>query len=195
MYSSNAILNLFLQSTGKYSIEQINYIPTGVSGVGIVATILLGWYSDITKARWHVGIFLSFTAIISGALVLNPPTYNAKLFALLLNGCQYAGQTSFFAWANDLCYADDAKRSIILAAMNTFSIVVYMFWSIVFYNTAQSPDWRSGSIAMMCMGSALLVTTLVVHVLEKRDQEKESKRASPMDLGEEGAVVAEDTKI
>ena len=147
MYSSNAIMQLYLRGTGDYTIEQVNYIPTAVSGMGIVATLLLGWYSDYNprRNRWHVGILLSFTAVTSGALMLRPPTRAAKFAALILNGTQFAGQATCFSWANDLCRNDDAQRSVIIASMNMFSIAVYMFWSILFYNATQGPDWYEGN--------------------------------------------------
>lgn len=93
MFSSNAILNIFLKYTKQYTVQQVNYIPTAVSGIAIVSTLVLGWYTDFTKKSWHVGILLSWTAIITGSIMLNPPTYGAKLFALFLNGMQYANQT------------------------------------------------------------------------------------------------------
>jgi ACS family pantothenate transporter-like MFS transporter len=55
MFSTNAVMNIWLKSLGTYSIPQISYIPAGVSAVGICMTLALGWYSDITKKKWHVG--------------------------------------------------------------------------------------------------------------------------------------------
>lgn len=175
MYSSNAIMQLWLKSTKDYSIEEVNYIPSSVSGLGIVMTLILGWYSDYnTRNRWHVGIFLAFTAIISGSLMLNPPGRAAKFAALILNGCQYAGQTVSFAWANDLTRKDDAKRSIVIASMNMFSVAVYLFWSILFYNTTQGPDWYEGSCAMIAMGCFLFVVTIVCYLLQCRQEKQEA---------------------
>lgn len=179
MFSTNAIMNLWLSSTGNYTVEQVNYIPTAVPAVGIFMTLLLGWYSDFTKRQWHVGIILAFTAMISGAIMLDPPSRGAKFFALFLNGSQYASQTVLFAWANAMTREDDAKRGVILGGMNTFAIAVYMFWSIVFYSTTQGPDWRGGSIAMMCMGAALFITTIVVYFLQRRDKKIEVVDAAP----------------
>lgn len=189
MFSSNAIMNIWLSSTGDYSVEQVNYIPSGVAGVGIVATLLLGWYSDFTKRQWHTGIILSFTAIISGAIMLNPPSRGAKFFALFLNGVQYAGQTTLFAWANSLTYEDDAKRGVIIGLMNTLSTAFYMFWSILFYSTTQAPEWRKGSIAMVCMGVALFVTTIIAFLLENRDK-KRLKESTPTGPGQDGNETA-----
>ena len=175
MYSSNAIFQLWLSSTGEYPVSQVNYIPTSVSGMGIVATLLLGWYSDYnTRRRWHVGIFLSFTAIISGSLMLKPPGDAAKFVALIMNGCQFAGQTVMFAWANDMIRRDDAKRSIIIASMNMFSVAVYLFWSLLFYNATQAPDWYEGNCAMIAMGSFLFVITLACYLLQRRQERQEA---------------------
>jgi ACS family pantothenate transporter-like MFS transporter len=181
MFSTNAIMNLWLSDTGNWTVQQANYIPMGVAGVGIAATLFLGWYTDFTKLAWHVGVILGLTAIISGAVMLSPPSDGAKFFALFLNGCQYASQTVMFAWANDLTRSDDAKRAVILGAMNTFSTAVYMFWSILFYNATQSPDWHEGSIAMICMGVAFFITTLVCYFLERRDKRRQHTGAVDRD--------------
>lgn len=47
-----------------------------------------------------------------------------------------------------------------------------MFWSILFYSTTQGPDWKEGSIAMICMGLALAITTIGVWYMEKRDKRR-----------------------
>jgi hypothetical protein len=122
MFSTNGIYQIWLRTTGNYTVEQVNYIPTSQAGFGIVCTLLLGWYSDWdTSRRWHVGFILSVTAIITGALMLNPPNEAAKFAALILNGAQYSGQAVMFSWANDLTRHDDAKRAVIIASMNMVS--------------------------------------------------------------------------
>jgi ACS family pantothenate transporter-like MFS transporter len=147
--------------------------------MGIVATLVLGWYSDWNPSRrWHVGVLLSFTAITSGALMLAPPTRGARFAALIMNGCQFAGQTVMFAWANDLIRRDDAKRSIVIACMNMFSVAVYLFWSLLFYNATQAPRWFEGDCAMIAMGCFLLVTTLATYFLQRRQEKQEGLTVS-----------------
>ena len=181
MWSSNAIFQLWLKSgdAGTYTTAQVNYIPSSVSGLGIVATLALGWYSDYNpRHRWHVGVFLAITAVISGALMLSPPSRASKFAALIMNGFQYAGQTVFFAWANDLTRQDDAMRSIVIASMNMFSVAVYLFWSLLFYNTTQAPNWYEGSCAMIAMGCFTLVMTLICYALQLRHEKKNRALAS-----------------
>ncbi|CAK3937685.1 Pantothenate transporter FEN2 [Lecanosticta acicola] len=193
MYSSNAIMQLWLKDIGGYSVPQVNYIPSSVSGMGIVATLLLGWYTDFNpRHRWHVGILLSFTAIISGALMLSPPTKAAKFAALILNGCQYAGQTVFFAWANDLTRKDDAKRSIVVACMNMFSVAVYLFWSLLFYNATQAPDWFEGNCAMIAMGGFTLVMTLACYFGQRWQEKQDFLESNEWPATEEETHVDEE---
>ncbi|EME43195.1 hypothetical protein DOTSEDRAFT_72543 [Dothistroma septosporum NZE10] len=193
MWSSNAVMQLWLKSTGDYSTQQVNYIPSSVSGFGIVATLLLGWYSDYnTRNRWHAFVFLSFTAVISGALMLSPPNRAAKFVALIMNGCQYAGQTIAFAWANDLTRKDDAKRAIVISSMNMFSVAVYLFWSLLFYNATQAPDWYEGSCAMIAMGCFLFVVTIVCCLLQRRQEKQEAEEVGGWDVDEEKVDVKGD---
>ena len=154
--------------------------------MGIVTTLLLGWYSDWNpRNRWHVGVLLSFTAITSGSLMLSPPTRGAKFAALIMNGCQFAGQTVQFAWANDLIRRDDAKRSVVIASMNMFSVAVYLWWSLLFYTATQAPNWFEGDCAMIAMGCFLLVTTIAVYLLQRRQERQEAMEVRPYDgIGE-----------
>lgn len=192
MYSSNAIFQLYLRSTGDYTTQQVNYIPTSVSALGILATLALGWYSDYhpRRNRWHVGILLSLTAITSGALMLRPITRAGTFVALILNGAQFAGQTVMFAWANDLTRHDDAKRSVIIASMNMFSVAVYLWWSIVFYNATQGPRWYEGDWAMIAMGLFLLVVTVGTYAGQRRQEKREREVGGGGWIGEEGVVTS-----
>lgn len=199
MYSSNAIMQLWLKGTDDYTVPQVNYIPSSVSAMGIVATLLLGWYTDYNpRHRWHVGILLSITAIISGSLFLSRPARPAKFAALIMNGFQYAGQTVFFAWANDLTRADDAKRSIVLASMNMLSIAFYMWWSLIFYNATQGPDWYEGSCAMIGMGCLLLVTTMATAGLQWRQERLDDRGLQHADMpenAEAASIGGQKTKV
>ena len=80
-----------------------------------------------------------------------------------------------FAWANDLIRGDDAKRSVVIASMNMFSIAVYMFWSILFYNATQAPRWFKGNWAMIAMGLFLLLATIATYLLQRRQERQEAE--------------------
>lgn len=202
MFTSNAIFQLWLKSgsAGNFSTPQINYIPSSVSALGIIATLALGWYSDSNprRNRLHAGVFLAITAIISGGLMLSPSSSShraSKFAALILNGCQSAGQTVFFAWANDLTRHDDAMRSVVLASMNMFSIAFYLWWSLLFYNTTQAPRWFEGSCAMIAMGAFTAVMTGVCYALQVRDERKKKKKKDEEEMASLGGERREDVVV
>jgi MFS transporter, ACS family, pantothenate transporter len=164
-----------------------------VSGIAIVANLLFSWYADWFKGddgRTHVGIWLSITGLISGAIMLNTPSVNAKLFALFLNGVQLGFRSVLFAWANDICRKDDAKCAIVLGFMNAMSkasssppitpfdefiaIAFYIFWTLCFHNTKQAPMWREGSIAMIANSLAMFLSVLSVAWFTRRDKKREA---------------------
>lgn len=178
MFSTNAVLNLYLKWTGDYSIQLVNYMPLGVPAVGIVGTLVLGWYSDFSGGSWHVGVLTSLTAIVSGVVMLSSRSKTATMFALYLNGIQYANQTVMFAWASRTTFDDAPKRSIILAAMNTAAVAFYCWWPLLFYAADQAPAWHAGSIAIIVCGVAMLGGVLVIRHLERRPREIHAMPAS-----------------
>ncbi|KAL2820847.1 MFS general substrate transporter [Aspergillus cavernicola] len=171
MWADNGILNLYLKYLGTYSVELINYIPTAVYAIALVSILLCSWYADYFQkagGRWHVGVFLSVTAIISGAIMLNPPSHSAKMFALFINGLQLGYRGVLFSWGNDLMRKDDAKRGIVIGMMNAMTIAFYIFWTLLFYNTEQAPMWREGSIAMIVTGVCMIFSVGSVVFFERR---------------------------
>lgn len=59
--------------------------------------------------------------------------------------------------------------------MNMLSVAVYMWWSIVFYNATQAPNWRSGSIAMLCMSVFLGIVNTGCLWGQKRQERAEAR--------------------
>ena len=112
--------------------------------------VVLGLQSPKTLACWRITVFHSHHIRRTHARSTKPSStvhcadHERKLIRLTsrcskrrltpAQGCQFAGQTVMFAWANDLIRRDDAKRSIVIACMNMFSVAVYLFCSLLFYN-------------------------------------------------------------
>lgn len=48
------------------------------------------------------------------------------------------------------------------------AIAFYIWWTLVFYNTAQGPDWYEGSIAMIVNGIVMIISVFVVVWFEQR---------------------------
>lgn len=55
-----------------------------------------------------------------------------------------------------------------------FSVAVYLFWSLLFYNATQAPDWTKGSYAMIGMGCLLFCVTIACYLLQRRQERIEN---------------------
>ena len=63
-----------------------------------------------------------------------------------------------------------------------FSVAVYLFWSLLFYNTTQAPNWYEGSCAMIAMGVFLLIMTIVCYLLQRRQEKQELSQTIGWDM-------------
>ncbi|KAK0468438.1 MFS general substrate transporter [Desarmillaria tabescens] len=181
---SNNIMGQWLKAIGGYSVEQIDYYPSGATAFAIASTLVCATWTDYTRIRWPVLVYMSVACIISAVclLVWGSPT-GLKFFAFYIAGASYAGQATTFAWANQICADDDQERGIVLASMNMWNNVINAWWPLVFYPATDAPRFHRGMIALICVSVATLGVTGLVWYLERREKRAEKKVSD--DDGEE----------
>lgn len=170
-YATNSLFALWLKYFG-YSIPQRNYYPMGVYAVGVVATLIAGFYIDKTKARyhWRAATFIGISMIVSTIMLLVRPFSDKVVFAAhYISGISYSGQAVVFAWANVVCHYDLEERSVVLGSMNMFSSAVNAWWSILFYAADKAPKFRMGCWAMLATSSSSIVVLIIIRYLQKRE--------------------------
>jgi ACS family pantothenate transporter-like MFS transporter len=119
-FSSNSLLALYMKSTKRYSVAQLNNYPTGVPAVGIVSTLFWATLTDFLGGkRYLVGYWIGITGVVTAAMILNPHASTASIFgAYYWAGTVYACQATFFAWANDaMRWEEDSLRAVVIASM------------------------------------------------------------------------------
>lgn len=170
-YCSNSLFALWLKYF-DYSVEDRNHYPMGVYGVGIMATFLCALYVDHTggKYHWHIGIFISVALMISAIMILAKPHSDGVMFiAQYIAGISYAGQATFFSWANLVCQDDLQERAVVLASMNMFSGAVNAWWSLLFYAATTVPSFKKGSYAMIATTICAAILAGAIRYLQKKE--------------------------
>ncbi|KAF8165190.1 major facilitator superfamily domain-containing protein, partial [Crassisporium funariophilum] len=192
-FGSNNLMGQWLKAIGGYSVEQIDFYPSGATAFAIVSTLICATWTDHTGVRWPVLVYMSIALIISSICILvwSSPTA-LKFFAYYLAGASYAGQATTFAWANQICADDDQERAIVLASMNMWNNVVNAWWSFVFYPATDAPRFRNGMIAMICVCVATLGITWVVYYLEREELRTRVKSAEETGTSTATAEPSED---
>ncbi|KAH0840074.1 major facilitator superfamily domain-containing protein [Lanmaoa asiatica] len=117
-FGSNNLMGQWLSAVGGYSVEQVDYYPSGVTAFGIVSTLVCATWTDYTRTRWPVLVYMCFCCTVAAICILvwSSPT-GLKFFAYYIAGAAYSGQATTFAWANQICADDDQERAIVLASM------------------------------------------------------------------------------
>ncbi|PMD18874.1 pantothenate transporter-like protein [Hyaloscypha hepaticicola] len=186
-FSSNSLLALYMKSTKRYSVAQLNNYPTGVPAVGIVSTLFWATLTDFLGGkRYLVGYWIGITGIVTAAMILNPHASTASHFgAYYWAGSVYACQATFFAWANDaMRWEEDSLRAVVIASMNCGSNAVNAWWSILFYSANFAPKFTKGMWAMIGTSIALVIWTSGLLYIAMKTEKKRIAEAQ-VEYGDE----------
>lgn len=177
-FGSNNLMGQWLSAIGGYTVEQVDYYPSGVTAFGIASTLVCATWTDYTRARWPVLVYMCFCCTVAAICILvwSGPT-GLKFFAYYFAGASYAGQATTFAWANQICADDYQERAIVLASMNMWNNAVNAWWPLLFYPATDAPHFKRGMIAMICTCAATLGVTWLVWYLERREQRLARRKA------------------
>lgn len=81
---------VWLKALDKFSVYQINLIPTGAQAVGLVTTLAYSWLSDgLGGRRWEVLLIPGLVNLVGMIIVAIGPGFGATLFGYLLNGASW----------------------------------------------------------------------------------------------------------
>ncbi|APA08478.1 hypothetical protein SS1G_02173 [Sclerotinia sclerotiorum 1980 UF-70] len=165
-FSSNSLLSLYMKSTNKYTVSQLNNYPTGVPAVGIISTLFWATLTDFLNGkRYLVAYFIAITGMATSAMILTTSNVPTIFAAYYWAGAVYACQATFFAWANEaMRFENDALRAIVIASMNCGSNAVNAWWSLLFYGADEAPRFTKGMWAMIgtCIAMAIWTTILLL---------------------------------
>jgi len=172
-FGSNNLMGQWLSVIGGFTVEQVDYYPSGVTAFGIVSTLVCATWTDYTRARWPVLVYMCVCCAIAAVCILvwSSPI-GLKFFAYYLSGAAYAGQATTFAWANQVCAGDDQERAVVLASMNMWNNAVNAWWPLLFYAAPDAPRFKKGMITMICTCAATLAVTWLVWYLERRERHR-----------------------
>ncbi|THH33651.1 hypothetical protein EUX98_g526 [Antrodiella citrinella] len=99
-FGSNNLMGQWLKAIGGYTIEQIDYYPSGMTAFAIASTLVCATWTDATRsrARWPVLVYMCVACVIASiCLLVRKAPVGLNFFAYYLAGASYAGQATTFA--------------------------------------------------------------------------------------------------
>jgi ACS family pantothenate transporter-like MFS transporter len=188
---------LWLKAESR-SVSTINIQPTGQAGLAAAVQIFGGMLSDsplLRGKRWQVIIAMQLGTLIGTIiLVIWNVSDSLKYAAFYLSYCSSGVPGLYYSWYPELIPHDHEMRGFVVAASNTFSFIMQIWWQLALWRTIEAPAFKGGFIGATAAGVGTIVLCLVLRLLEHRDRRKRaSYEQDPRDIETslEGASITE----
>lgn len=173
--SQQPFFSLWLKAE-KYSVYEINVLPTGRWGLGTFVQVVAGMLSDsplLSGNRWQALSFMQAGTLFS-TIVLAIWNVPLKLiWAAFYLSYMAAGVPGIWSsWYPDLKPHDHEMRGFVMASSNMFSYIMQIWYSDAVWRTVESPRFKPGFIAASVFSVAIILMSLLISFLENRDNRK-----------------------
>ncbi|GAA6044084.1 hypothetical protein JCM8097_000200 [Rhodosporidiobolus ruineniae] len=206
------VFSLYLKNDpSRWSLYQINNIPTSSGGFNIAMMLGGGWIVDMTGRRYLLIVGFLCTQILGTVLYLIYDIgVGGQIAGLLLGAVDGPTSPIIMTWANLLLSGDAQRRALTIACMNCLGSAVSTIVNTYGYKATDAPEMRKGvglSLAFVCFELICVTVLRFVELSSRKDREadetsskaeegspeRESKEKELME-GEGGEVVPVATK-
>ncbi|KAK9316060.1 major facilitator superfamily domain-containing protein [Lipomyces starkeyi] len=142
---STGYFNLWLKATGKFSVQQLNLIPTAGYAIAVAGGYIWPTFADITGVRWPWFLVSNFWYVLGNLiLAIWNVSDDVKMFANLIQFLGDSTQNIFNAIGQEAFQDDTEARSICIALGNTICYTFSAWLPLVLYPTPEAPHYKYG---------------------------------------------------
>lgn len=187
------VMALWLKSNGR-SVYERNVWPTGQVAVGVVVQLLAGALSDspLLKGRRWPAIIVMQAGTLFGVIILavwDVPD-NLKYVAYYFSYFSAGVPGPYYAWYSDLIPHDHEMRGFVIAASNMFSYIMSIWYTIAVWRTVDAPRFKAGFTAASVLGAAMISLTLLVRLLQHKDDRRRARQDGVAEDSETSVAVS-----
>ncbi|KAK9460866.1 major facilitator superfamily domain-containing protein [Lipomyces oligophaga] len=143
--SSYSYFNLWLSATGRYSVEQVNILPTAGNAISIVITYTFSLLSDFTGRRGSLAFLVTLIPFFTNiCLAVWDISFNFKLAVNLINYASWSSQPIIISWAAESFQDDAETRGLVVGLGNTMSYIMSAWLPLLLFPTPEAPVYKYG---------------------------------------------------
>ncbi|KAK9356420.1 major facilitator superfamily domain-containing protein [Lipomyces doorenjongii] len=170
---TSSYFNLWLKSLNRFSVPQINLIPTGGYALGLVTGFLMANLSDRTHVRFPWLMLATFIRFLGSLLlaIWNVP-YGVIFFA---NLCSYMGEpvwSLLLTWAAEEFQDDAELRGLLAAVGNSLGSAFSMWLPLILFPTPEAPHYKFGYIVTTVFDVIDFIALLAFLLMSRYDRNK-----------------------
>ncbi|CAH0056019.1 unnamed protein product [Clonostachys solani] len=162
--------NLWLQSLGKYTVPQLNNIPTAGQGAALINSIISGIISDWLQNRPVVIVANMLLCLAGNAFVAVWEAPEGLKFAgYIFITAGLPAQSITIAWLNEVCQGNGALRGLIVSIGNTMVYAINAWALVLLFPAIDAPHYDYGYQVCAGMIGLAIVTVGVILFQIRRD--------------------------
>lgn len=179
----------------KYSVNQINVLPTAQPAIAAVVQVVAGMLSDsplFNGKRWQLIVAMQVVTLFATIVLIiwNIPL-GLKYTAFYLSYVCSGVPGLWYSWYPELIPDDHEMRGFVVASSNTFSFIMQVWWNLAIWRTVQGPRFTAGFTGATVAGVGIILLCFVLRGLEGRDRKRDGLGEGSGDvegLGGDGGV-------
>lgn len=178
-------------TTDKWSLYQVNNVPTAINGWNIIMILAANVYVDATGRRMVI-VAMNLAILLFGTicLVIWEIPLGLRIVSYLFAGMDGPLSPIYMSWANILCGNDSQVRALTIAVMNSCGAALTTVIQQFLYPTTDAPKFSRGFRASLGFILGMCIWVVVVRFFEmKALREKESKEEYIIEGSETEVVV------
>ncbi|CAK7240907.1 MAG: hypothetical protein STHCBS139747_002362 [Sporothrix thermara] len=167
--------NVWLKSTGRYSVEQVNLIPTAGFGILVFFTLVFAWTSDGLQTRWPIIVWGASMSLV-GAVILSvtvtpahaqDPNVPAILAGFFLTYLTTGTAGVYMTYITEVLGYNYLHRALVIALTDTIAYVIVAWLPLLSFNTGEAPYFRIGYKLTAAFLAMQIVTIAMVPVARR----------------------------
>ncbi|KAM0425817.1 hypothetical protein ACHAPT_009068 [Fusarium lateritium] len=183
--------SLYLRANpDRYSIVQVNTLPTVTAAIMIVSALAAGVAADRLRNFWIPATITTIPVLI-GMILLNVWNVGEKgrLAAFMLQGFMAPMSPMSMGWATVIMANDAEERAVVTASMNAIGQGIMAGAQVGLFPATGAPRWIVGFKS--CLGTTVVQLAVIYTILylSRRDTNRQAVRA---DLEGELSGIQED---
>ncbi|KAF2011236.1 MFS general substrate transporter [Aaosphaeria arxii CBS 175.79] len=189
-------LYLRANSPEKYSIVQVNTLPTITSAVMIAAALIAGVTADRLNGRFWIPALVTTVPVFVGMVMLNvwDVGESGRLAAFMLQGFIAPISPMCMGWATVIMAKDAEERAVVTASMNSIGQGISAGAQVALFPATGAPRWIMGFRSSLATSIVQFFLILLILYLSKREAKEKigSGGDDEAAVGGQGIVATEE---
>ncbi|KAL4901488.1 hypothetical protein BDW74DRAFT_181779 [Aspergillus multicolor] len=168
----------------RYSVVQVNTLPTVVSAINIVSALAAGIAADKLGGKFWIPALVTSVPVLVGMVLLNvwDVGFGGRMAGFMLVGFMAPLSPMSMGWATVVMAHDAEERAIVTAAMNAIGQGIAAGAQVAQFPATGAPRWVMGFRA--CLGTTVVqfVVILAILYLSRRDKGGEGRGSAEGDV-------------